>query len=96
MSAGATSDAVVQVALTAPPVSMTAGQSLLELPLMAKVIVPSGVMGASAEAASCAVKVTEVPTVTEAEGEGVGMLNVAASALTVCVTEGEVSPTPVS
>jgi hypothetical protein len=52
MSAGATSDAVVQAALTAPPERTTAGQSLLGLPLIKKAIVPSGVMGESAEAAS--------------------------------------------
>jgi hypothetical protein len=50
--AGVTSDEVVHVALTAPPLRVTAGQSGLVLPLIVKAKVPEGAIGVTGEAAS--------------------------------------------
>jgi hypothetical protein len=50
-SAGVTSDAVVQLAVTVPPLRVTGGQSALALPLTVKVKVPEGTIGVTAEAA---------------------------------------------
>jgi len=87
-SAGATNDAVVQVALP-PELTVTAGQSVLSvLPLIVKLTVPEGLTGASALAASWAVNFTEVPVLTEVEGEAVKP-SVAARAFTVCTTCGD-------
>jgi hypothetical protein len=63
---------------------LTGGQSGLLAPLMVNVTVPDGGVGVSATPVSWAVNVTDVPTLTEAEGEGVSVM-VAATALTVWV-----------
>jgi len=84
MSAGTTSDAVVQLALPVED-TVTVGQSLIAPPFTVKDTVPLGMTGESVPE-SCAVKVTDVPTLTEPEGEGVKP-SVGVSAFTVCVVE---------
>ena len=79
----------MQVALP-PAVTVVAGQSALAAPLMAHVMVPEGVTGVRAVAASCAVNLTEVSTLTAPAGTA-AMPTVAASALTVCVMAGAVA-----
>jgi len=73
----------VQVAVPAE-FTVTLGQSLLELPLMEKLIVPEGFTGVSATPVSWAVKVTEVPRATDDDGVGVKVIE-ATSAVTVWV-----------
>jgi hypothetical protein len=82
-SAGATSDEVVQIACWLA-FTFTAGQLLLELPLMVNVTVPPGAVGLTELALTVAVKITDAPTDTVDPGVATKAI-VAASGLTVCV-----------
>jgi hypothetical protein len=62
-------------------------------PPTVKLTVPEGPIGVNETPLSVAVNVTAALRLDAAEGE---MVSVGLSWLTVCVTEGEVSPTPVS
>jgi hypothetical protein len=93
-SAGTTKEEVMQVACWLA-FTVTAGQSMLELPLIVKVTVPLGAVGLTELALTVAVKVTDVPTVAVDPSAGTKAI-VAASGLTVCVAGPEVSPTLVS
>ena len=80
----ATSELVVQVHLPLP-FTATAVQPLMAEPLAVKLIVPEGAIGVTPAAASETVKVTAWFTLDEAGSEET-MLDVAARALTVCVS----------
>jgi hypothetical protein len=95
-SEGATSAEVVQVACQFPAtrVGPTDPHPAIVFPAAVKATVPEGLTGVNVAPPSCAVNVTVSLTFEAAVPVLDVSVSVAGSALTVCVTAGEVSPIP--
>ncbi len=83
---GATSVEVVQVAVKVPPPIVADGQSPIALPLIRKLIVPVGALGAKPAPPRVAVKVAAVLRFTGPEdGEVKARVSVGVAFVTFCV-----------